>query len=53
MAGTRYAYIVFEFIPRCPERRDFRFAPTSSGEFKLKKDNLTEVPKVSYIDKCL
>jgi hypothetical protein len=26
----------FEFIPRCPESRDFRFAPTSSGELKFK-----------------
>ena len=25
-----------KFIPRCPEKRDFRYALTSSGEFKFK-----------------
>jgi hypothetical protein len=27
---------LFEFIPRCPESRDFRFTPTGSGDFKFK-----------------
>jgi hypothetical protein len=30
------SYTLFEFIPRCPESRDFRFTPTNSGEFKFK-----------------
>jgi len=29
------SYTLFEFIPRCPESRDFRFTPTSSREFKF------------------
>jgi hypothetical protein len=30
------SYTLFEFIPRCPESRDFHFVPTSSEEFKFK-----------------
>jgi hypothetical protein len=30
------SYLLFEFIPYCPESRDFRFAPTSSGGIQIK-----------------
>ena len=33
---------LFEFIPHCPESRDFRFTPTSSGEFKFKYLKITD-----------
>lgn len=35
------SYILFEFIPRCPESRDLHYVPTSSGEFKYKKRRFT------------
>ena len=40
------SFLLFEFIPRCPEGRDLRYASTSSGEFKFKNRLLKPCMKI-------